>query len=168
MESHRGSSKCAATCCAKLGVSLSCLLFQQPAYPPKHGTLLHPAFFAVPVALATATMAHGVLCSRHRTKHLLQEKHWEITAFWNSAVLKPLQLLSRKVQRVPALKSTRKGSLERRNTVSLKFLCESFPLGLTQHWALLHSPEHLPAHTSHCPRQHAQSSGHPDGSTQGL
>lgn len=80
-------SKCAATCCAKVGVSLSCLLSQQPAYPPKCGTLLHPAFFVVPAALAAAAMAHGVLCSRHRANHLLQEKRWERTAFWNSVLL---------------------------------------------------------------------------------
>lgn len=68
-------NKCAATCCDKGRVSLSCLLFQQPAYLPKPVALLHSAFFVVPAALAAAEMAHGVLCSSHRTKNLLQEKH---------------------------------------------------------------------------------------------
>lgn len=138
------------------GCPVGCLPFQQPAYPPKSGTVLHLAFFVAPAALSAAAMAHGVLCHRHKTKHLLQEKHREGTALWNSALLKTVQLLSRKVQRDPALKDERQAQGqpgEKKYRLSLTFLGESFPLGLTQHWALLQSPEHFPADTSHCPRQ---------------
>lgn len=110
----------------------------------------------VPAALSVAAMAHSVLCHKHRAKHLLWEKHRERTAFWNSVLLKTVQLLSRKVQRNPALKDEKQAQGqhgEKKYCLSLTFLGESFPLGLTQHWALPHSPEHLPADTSRNPRQ---------------
>lgn len=56
---------------------------------------------------------------------------------------------------------------EKKYCLSLTFLGESFLLSLTQHRALPHSPEHLPAHSSHCPRGRAPA-GHPGGSEGAL
>lgn len=132
-----------AICYAKLGVRLSCWLSAIPACSLASQTRRWFTSSLLCGSCCTFCCCSSTRCLVSQAQNKASAtRETSRKAFWNSVLLKIVQLLSRKVERDPALKDEKQPQGqpgEKKYCLSLMFLGESFPLRLTQHRALLHS-----------------------------